>query len=84
MTTTKRPRGFAAMSPDRQREIARMGGTSVPPERRSFSQNRELAASAGRKGGLAVPDSERSFSRDRVLAAAAGARGGMAGGRADA
>ncbi len=46
-------RGFAAMNQDRQREIARKGGESVPDEKRSFSQNRELAAAAGRKGGEA-------------------------------
>jgi uncharacterized protein len=44
-------RGFASMSPERQREIARMGGKSVPSEKRSFSQDRDLASKAGRKGG---------------------------------
>ena len=46
-------RGFAAMDKERQREIARKGGASVPDEKRSFSQDRDLAASAGRKGGEA-------------------------------
>lgn len=46
-------RGFAAMDPARQREIARKGGASVPDEKRSFSQDRDLAAAAGRKGGEA-------------------------------
>jgi len=36
-----------------QREIARKGGASVPGEKRSFSQDRRLAAEAGRKGGEA-------------------------------
>jgi general stress protein YciG len=39
------------MDPARQREIARKGGASVPSEKRSFSQDRDLAAAAGRKGG---------------------------------
>ena len=52
MTQTSK-RGFAAMSPDRRREIARKGGLSVPSEKRSFSQDRDLAANAGRKGGEA-------------------------------
>jgi len=39
------------MDETRQREIARKGGESVPAEKRSFSQNRALAAEAGRKGG---------------------------------
>jgi general stress protein YciG len=46
-------RGFAAMDPERRREIARHGGASVPSEKRSFAQNRDLAANAGRKGGAA-------------------------------
>ena len=46
-------RGFASMDPERQREIARKGGASVPSEKRSFSQDRSLAAEAGRKGGEA-------------------------------
>jgi hypothetical protein len=41
------------MDPDRQREIARKGGASVPDEKRSFSQDRQMAAEAGRKGGQA-------------------------------
>lgn len=45
-------RGFASMDKARQREIASLGGKSVPAEKRSFSQNRELASEAGRKGGL--------------------------------
>lgn len=46
-------RGFASMDPERQREIARKGGASVPGEKRSFSRDRRLAAEAGRKGGEA-------------------------------
>lgn len=46
-----KPRGFAAMSPERQREIARKGGAAVPSDKRSFAVNRGLAVSAGRKGG---------------------------------
>jgi len=44
-------RGFASMDRDKQREIARKGGRSVPNEKRSFSQNHQLASDAGRKGG---------------------------------
>ncbi len=46
-------RGFASMNQERQRQIASMGGKAVPDEKRSFSQNPELAAEAGRKGGQA-------------------------------
>ena len=44
-------RGFASLSPERRVEIARKGGGSVPAEKRSFSQNRNLARTAGAKGG---------------------------------
>lgn len=44
-------RGFASMDREKQREIARKGGRSVPNEKRSFSQNHQLASEAGRKGG---------------------------------
>ena len=37
-------RGFASMDRDKQREIARKGGRSVPNEKRSFSQNHQLAS----------------------------------------
>ena len=50
---TKAIRGFAAMDPEKRREIARMGGASVPSEKRSFAKDRELASTAGRKGGEA-------------------------------
>lgn len=51
MSTTKNLRGFAAMSPEKRLAIAKKGGAAVPPDKRSFSQNRELAAQAGRSGG---------------------------------
>ena len=47
-TAKPKARGFASMNPERQREIASMGGKAVPNEKRSFAQNRELAANAGR------------------------------------
>jgi general stress protein YciG len=70
-------RGFASMDAAKQRAIASKGGQSVPPEKRSFSQDPTLAAQAGRKGGENVPSQERSFSRNRALAAAAGRKGGQ-------
>jgi general stress protein YciG len=76
-------RGFAAMDEDKQREIARKGGASVPDDKRSFSKDPGLASEAGRKGGASVPDDKRSFSQDRGLASKAGRKGGEAshGGR---
>ncbi|MGI6245377.1 MAG: KGG domain-containing protein [Pseudochelatococcus sp.] len=79
-------RGFASMDREKQRAIASKGGRSVPNEKRSFAQNRELAAEAGRKGGRSVPDEKRSFSQNPTLAAEAGRKGGQAphGGRVPA
>ncbi len=73
----KSNRGFAAMDSEKQREIARKGGESVPGEKRSFSRNKALAAEAGRKGGHSVSPDDRSFSRNRELAAQAGRKGGQ-------
>ncbi len=55
-------RGFAAMNPERRREIARKGGASVPGEKRSFAKDRDLAAAAGRKGG----EASRGGGRTRI------------------
>ena len=44
----KQRRGFAAMDPERRKEIASKGGRSVKAENRSFSKDRELAATAGK------------------------------------
>jgi hypothetical protein len=73
-------RGFASMDESKQKEIARKGGQSVPDEKRSFSQDHELASEAGRKGGQSVPAEKRSFSQDHELASEAGRKGGQASG----
>ena len=53
-------------------------GESVPNEKRSFSQNHQLASQAGRKGGQSVDPEKRSFSQNHGLAAQAGRKGGHA------
>lgn len=75
---TRSTRGFASMDLEKRRAIARKGGESVPNEKRSFSQNPELASQAGRKGGQSVDPEKRSFSQDHGLAAQAGRKGGHA------
>lgn len=52
------------MDPERQREIARRGGASVPHDKRSFAQNRDLARAAGRKGGEAPHINRKSPVKD--------------------
>jgi general stress protein YciG len=49
----KRPRGLAAMAPERRREIARMGGRAVQAQGKGHTFTPEEAAAAGRKGGRA-------------------------------
>jgi len=83
-------RGFASMDDDKQRDIARKGGESVPGEERSFSKDRELASEAGRKGGehshgghqqqgggRAQQGGGGNFAQDRERAAEAGRKGGQ-------
>jgi general stress protein YciG len=74
----KKPRGFAALSPERRLELAKKGGANVPKDKRSFSQNKALASRAGMKGGRSVSPETRTFSLDRELAATAGKKGGRA------
>ena len=71
-------RGFALMTPERLREIAQRGGLSVPPEKRTYSVNRDKASEAGRKGGNNVPAERRAFATNRELAVEAGRKGGSA------
>jgi uncharacterized protein len=75
---SKPRKGFAAMDPKRQLELARAGGKAVPDSKRSFSRDHDLASRAGRKGGQAVRPETRSFSRDHAFAAEAGRKGGHA------
>jgi len=74
----KQRRGFAAMSPEKQRELARRGGAAVPKEKRAYATNKELAATSGRKGGRSVAPKNRAFSTNRELAKSAGRKGGSA------
>ncbi len=60
----KSRRGFASMTPERRREIARKGGASVPKDKRSFSQNNELAIRAGKKGGEAFGKSKKRDNKE--------------------
>lgn len=63
-------RGFAAMDPNLQKEIARKGGAAV-------SRNREHMAQIGRKGG-------ESVSKNREHMSTIGRKGGKSGGESRA
>ena len=47
----KAKRGFAAMDPDKQREIASKGGKAAQRKGKAHKWTREEAQAAGRKGG---------------------------------
>ncbi|QXX75324.1 hypothetical protein MHY1_02143 [Methylovirgula sp. HY1] len=65
MKMARSNRGFASMDAEKQREIARKGGRSVPNEKRSFSQNHKLASEAGRKGGQSTHVSRPAIAEER-------------------
>ena len=48
--TEKKPRGFALLSPERRKELARKGGKAVPAEKRYYA-DKAKASAAGFKGG---------------------------------
>lgn len=68
------------MSPEKRREIARLGGSAVPAAKRSFSRDPDLAATAGKKGGSNLQSEHRALARDRQLASRAGRRGARGNG----
>jgi uncharacterized protein len=65
-------RGFASMDDGKQRSAASKGGKSVPDDKRSFSQDSDLASEAGRKGGK---ESGGNFKNDPGRASEAGRKG---------
>lgn len=72
-TPEKKPRGFAAMDPERQREIASKGGRIAHLRGNAHEFTPEEAREAGRKGGQTV-------SKDRKHMARIGRLGGEARG----
>lgn len=70
-TPQKKPRGFAAMDPEKQREIARKGGKIAHLRGNAHEFTSEEAREAGRKGG-------QSVSKDRKHMAEIGRLGGEA------
>lgn len=73
-------RGFASMSPEKQKEIASKGGKAAHEQGVAHQWNPEEARNAGRKGG-------QSVSQNREHMAEIGRKGGQAsrgGGRSNA
>ena len=50
-TEMRKRRGFASMSPEKQREIAKMGGRAAHRKGTAHEWTSDEARSAGRKGG---------------------------------
>jgi hypothetical protein len=50
-TTEKQNRGFRSMDPQKQREIAALGGRAAHAKGRAHEWTRKEAQAAGRKGG---------------------------------
>jgi general stress protein YciG len=66
-------RGFAAMSPERQRQIASEGGRAAHKQGVAHEWNKEEARNAGRKGG-------QSVSQNREHMSEIGRKGGQSSG----
>lgn len=65
--TTKSRRGFAAMSPERQREIASQGGRAAHEQGVAHQWNRDEAIAAGKKGGQASGSRRRTMAPTEVV-----------------
>ncbi len=76
-TTGKQRRGFAVMDPERQKEIAAMGGRTAHANGRAHEFTPDEAREAGRKGGRAVSD-------DRDHMSEIGRKGGLERGKREA
>jgi uncharacterized protein len=63
MERTKERRGFSAMTPEKQREIAGKGGRAAHAKGTAHTWDHDAAVAAGRQGGLA-----RSASWKREMA----------------
>lgn len=68
--TKKSTRGFAAMDPQRQRDIASEGGRAAHEQGKAHKFTPEEAREAGRKGGMASGAARASRSKARAAAQA--------------
>src|SRR5438067_7795810 len=73
----KSRRGFAAMDPAKQREIASKGGKAAHAKGRAHEFTPEQAREAGRKGGLRAHQRGTAHEFTREEAREAGRKGGL-------
>jgi len=64
--TQKSRRGFAAMSPERQREIASQGGRAAHQQGVAHEWSKDEARAAGKKGGQVSGFKRKSGSNNGV------------------
>jgi uncharacterized protein len=60
MSDEKKKRGFATLSPEKQREISSKGGRAAHEQGRAHKWDNEAAREAGRKGGVASSEKARA------------------------
>lgn len=66
MITEKKKRGFAALSKERVRELASMGGKAAHEQGTAHIFNVDEAREAGRKGGIASGKRKREKEREEL------------------
>lgn len=76
MATNKNNRGFAAMDPDKQRQIASKGGKAAHEKGTAHEFTSEEARKAGQKGGKAAHQKGTAHEFDSAEARKAGSAGG--------
>ena len=67
-TERKERRGFASMSPEKQREIASKGGRAAHQKGTAHEWSSDEARDAGRKGGMASRGGRGKLPTDQVAA----------------
>lgn len=63
----KKRRGFAAMSPEKQKEIASKGGKSAHAKGTAHQFTSDEARTAGTKGGKAAAEKKRNESKESLI-----------------
>lgn len=79
---SRRPRGFGAMSPERQRRIASLGGKAAHQKGTAHEFTPEEARHAGAKGGRAAHERGTAHEFTPEEARDAGRKGGQASSKA--
>ena len=67
MEVEKKKRGFAAISPERRKEIASMGGKKAHALGKAHKFTSQEAAEAGRKGGLSTHSKKKEGTAEAAI-----------------